>query len=75
MLMNGRMVLGHHISSYNIKDYHNFFFIDHDLSIPYKQKDVCKFIEHVGYYRRLINNFNKIETPLFVLIFKDVEFL
>jgi len=42
--------------------------------MPQKQKDVRSFMGHAGYYRRFIQDFNKIATPLFALLTKDIEF-
>jgi len=44
------------------------------LSIPNWQKDVRSFLGFTGYYRRFIENFTKISSPLFKLLTKDCEF-
>ena len=44
------------------------------LPSPKNQKEVRRFIGHVGYYRLFIENFTKIAAPLFKLLTKDVEF-
>jgi hypothetical protein len=36
---------------------------------------VKRFLGHVGYDRRFIENFTKIVAPMFVLLIKDVDFL
>ena len=36
---------------------------------------MCSFLGHVGYYRRFIENFSKISSPLFNLLSKEVEFV
>ena len=38
------------------------------------KKNVRSFLGHVGYYRRFIENFTKIATPMFKLLTKDVNF-
>ena len=45
-----------------------------NLSIPQNKKDIRRFLGHAGYYRRFIENFTKIATPLFKLLLKYVEF-
>ena len=44
------------------------------LSIPNCQKDVRSFLGFTGYYRRFIENFTKVASPLFKLLTKDCEF-
>eukprot|EP00253_Pinus_taeda_P019757 PITA_19757 len=44
------------------------------LPIPNCQKDVRIFLGFTGYYRRFIENFTKIASPLFKLLTKDCEF-
>eukprot|EP00253_Pinus_taeda_P014076 PITA_14076 len=44
------------------------------LPIPNYQNDVRSFLGFTGYYRRFIENFTKIASPLFKLITKDYEF-
>ena len=36
--------------------------------------DVRNFLGFIGYYRRFIENFTKISSPLFKLLTKDCEF-
>jgi len=42
--------------------------------VPSCQKDVKSFLGFTGYYRRFIENFTKIASPLFKLLTKDCEF-
>lgn len=35
------------------------------LPAPKTQREVRGFLEHVGYYRRFIENFSTIDTPIF----------
>jgi len=44
------------------------------LPIPNCQRDVRSFLGFTGYYRRFIENFTKIASPLFKLLTKDCEF-
>jgi hypothetical protein len=68
------IVLGHHISPTRIQvDPAKIKFI-RDLPMPTTQKDVCNFLGHAGYYRRFIENFTKIASPLFQLLTKATEF-
>ena len=43
--------------------------------VPKTSTQVRSFIGCAGYYRRFIENFAKIEHPLFQLLTKDAEFL
>ena len=45
------------------------------LPPPQMQKDVRSFLGHAGYYRRFIENFTKIDTPMFKLLTKDTNFV
>lgn len=42
--------------------------------IHHKQRDVISYLGLVGYYQRFIKYFNMIDSPLFSLLPKDVEF-
>ena len=44
------------------------------LPIPKTQREVRGFLGHVGYYKRFIEDFSRISTPLFQLLAKDSEF-
>ena len=74
MLMIEGIVLGHHISATGIKVDPTKIEVITNLPPPQPQKDVRSFLGHAGYYRRFIENFTKIATPLFKLLTKDVNF-
>ena len=42
---------------------------------PISVKDVRQFLGHVGFYKRFIKDFSKIEKPLYELLEKDTKFL
>ena len=44
------------------------------LPVPTNVKDVRSFLGHVGFYRRFIQDFSKIATPLTALLCKEVKF-
>eukprot|EP00253_Pinus_taeda_P009719 PITA_09719 len=68
------IVLGHHISGGGIKVDKSKVEVISKLSIPNCQKDGRSFLGFTGYYRRFIENFTKIASPLFKLLNKDCEF-
>jgi len=74
MMMNEGIVLVHHFSSRGIEVEKNKIKIITLLPTPLKQKYVRIFIGHVGYYRRFIKDFIKIASPMFSLLFKDVDY-
>jgi hypothetical protein len=74
MLMTEGIVLGHHISVTGIKVDPAKIEVITNLPPPQSQKDVRNFLGHAGYYRRFIENFTKIATPMFKLLTKDVKF-
>eukprot|EP00253_Pinus_taeda_P033395 PITA_33395 len=74
MLMNEGMVLGHFISFLGIQVDPSKVQVIQTLPIPKTQTDVRIFLGHARYYRRFINFFSKIASPLFVLLMKNVEF-
>ena len=74
MLMTEEIVLGHHISVTGIKVDPSKIEVITNLPPPQSQKDVRSFLGHAGYYRRFIENFTKIATPMFKLLTKDVNF-
>jgi hypothetical protein len=67
MLHTEGVVLGHHISLAGIQ-------VDPVISVPTTQKDLCNYLGHAGYYRRFIENFTKLASPLFQLLTKATKF-
>ena len=74
MMFTEGIVLGHHISGDGIRFDESKVEVISNLSIPSCQKDVRSFLGFTGYYRRIIENFTKIESRLFKLLTKDCEF-
>ena len=70
MLCTEGVVLGHHISPTRIQVDPTKIKVICDLPVPTTQKDVRSFLGHAGYYRRFIENFTKIASPLFYLLTK-----
>jgi len=68
-----RIVLGHHISRYGIKVDKSKVEVISKLSIPSSQKDVRSFLGFTRYYRRFIENSNKIASPLFKLLYYETS--
>jgi hypothetical protein len=75
MLLIEGVVLGHHVSSEGIKVDPAKIEVIVKIPPPRTQKEVRIFLGHVRYYRRFIENFTKIATPMFRLPIKDVDFL
>ena len=74
MLLTEGIVLGHRVSSQEIKVDAVKIKVIIGLPSPKTQKEVRIFLGHVGYYRLFIGNFTKIVAPMFKLLTKDVEF-
>ena len=74
MMMNEGIVLGHFISFLGIQVDPSKIQVIQTLPIPKTQTDVRSFLGHAGNYRRFINFFSKIASPLFVLLMKNAEF-
>ena len=75
MIQTKGIVLGHHVSLEGIKvDPTKIKVISH-IPIPSSQKEVRRFLGHVGYYRRFIGNFTRIAAPLFKFLTKDAKFV
>eukprot|EP00253_Pinus_taeda_P032641 PITA_32641 len=69
-----RVCLGHHISGDGINADRSKVEVISKLPIPNCQRDVRSFLGFTGYYRRFIENFTKIASPIFKLLTKDCEF-
>ena len=74
MMFNKGIVLGHHISGDGIKLDSSKVEVISKLSVLSCQKDVRSFLGFTGYYRRFIENFTKIASPLLKLPKKYCEF-
>lgn len=74
MMFTEGIVLGHHFSRDGIKVDSSKVEVVSKLSIPSCQKNVRSFLGFIGYYRKFIENFTKIASPLFKLRTKDCEF-
>jgi len=74
MMMSEGIVLGHFISSQGIQADPSKIQVIKDIPTPKTQTEVRSFLGYVGYYKRFIKNFSKIDSPLFVLLMKNVEF-
>ena len=74
MMFTEGIVLGHHISGDGIRVDESKVEVISRLLVPSCQKDVRSFLGFTGYYRRFIEKFTKIASPLFKLLTKDYEF-
>ena len=74
MLLTEGIVLGHHLSAEGIKVDPAKIEVIVNLPSPRTQKDVRSFLGHAGYYRRFIENFTKVASPMFKLLTKDTKF-
>ncbi|KAI3450295.1 hypothetical protein Pfo_006960 [Paulownia fortunei] len=68
------IVLGHIISSKDIKINKSKIELIAKLSIPKFVKEVRSFLGHVGFYRKFIKDFSIIYKPLCNLLTKDKFF-
>ena len=66
--------MGNCVSSTRIKVDPTKIEVISNLPVPKTPKDVKSFLGHASYYRRFIENFIKIASPLFKLLTKDNEF-
>jgi hypothetical protein len=74
MMMSEGIVLRHFISSQGIQVDPSKIQVIKNFPTPKTQTEVRSFLGNVGYYKRFINFFSKIASPLFVLLMKNVEF-
>jgi hypothetical protein len=75
MMLTDRIVLGHYVSSTGIKVDLEKIEVISKIPPPQTQKEVRSFLGHASYYRRFIENFTKIATPMFKLLIKDAHFV
>ena len=59
--------LGHTLSTKGIKPLPSKTQAIKNMHLPKMPKQVCAFLELVGYYRKFIKNFAKIAKPLMLL--------
>ena len=74
MMLTEGIVLGHHISGTRIRVDPAKIDIISQIKIPSSQKEIRSFLGHAGYYRRFIQNFTNLASPLFKLLTKDAKF-
>jgi hypothetical protein len=74
MILTEGIVLGHHISDTRIWVDPAKIDIISQIKIPSSQKEVRSFLGHDGCYRRFIQNFTNLASPLFKLLVKEVGF-
>eukprot|EP00253_Pinus_taeda_P011339 PITA_11339 len=74
MIMTEGIVLGHHVSAAGIKVDPAKIEVIVKLSPPTNRKGVRSFLGHARYYRRFVQNFTKVASPLFKLLTKESEF-
>jgi hypothetical protein len=69
------IVLGHVISHWGIEVDKAKVDLISNLPPPCMVKDVHSFLGHAGFYRRFIQDFNKIARPLCKLLVKETPFI
>jgi hypothetical protein len=74
MMLSKGIVLGHHISGSGMRVDPAKIHIITQIIIPSSQKEVHIILGLVGYYRRFIPNFTRLDTPLFKLLSKEDKF-
>ena len=74
IMMSEGVVLGHFISTDGMQVDPSKIRVIKNIPTPGAQKEVRSFLGHVGYYKRFIENFPKLASPLFSLLMKDVQF-
>ena len=75
MMMSEGVVLGHFISANGIQVDPSKIKVIKNIPTPSTQKEVRSFLGHAGYYRRFIENFSKLASPLFSSLMKDAQFV
>ena len=71
MMMSEGVVLGHFTCVSGIRVDPTKIMVISNIHILGSQKEVIIFLGHACYYRRFIELFSKLESPLFTLIMKD----
>ena len=74
-MMSEGVVLGHFISADGIQVDPSKIRVIENIPTSGTQKEVRSFLWHAGYYRRFIEKFSKLDSPLFTLLKKDVKFI
>ena len=74
-MMSEGVVLGNFISANGIQVDPAKIKVIKNIPTPSTQKEVRSFLGHAGYYRRFIENFSKLASPLFSLLMKDAQFV
>lgn len=75
LMCKARVFLGHLVSNKGIQVDQTKIEVILHLIAPKTQREVRRFLGHACYYRRFIENFSRIVTPIFLLLAKDSEFL
>jgi hypothetical protein len=70
MMMDEGVVLGHYLSAVGIQVDPTKIKVISQIP-PKTLKEVRSFLGHAGYYRRFIENFSKIKSPMFLFLTKD----
>ena len=68
------IALGHKISAAGLKVHQAKVSIIETLLPPTTVKGIRSFLEHAGFYIRIIKDFSKISRPLCRLLEKDAKF-
>ena len=68
MMISEGIVLGHYIFAVGIQVDPTRIEVILKLTTPHTQTKVRIFISYVGYYRRFIEHFSKLSTPLYNLM-------
>jgi hypothetical protein len=74
MLLTEGIVLGHHIYSTGIRVDPAKIDIISQIKIPSSQKEIISLLGNAGYYRRFIQNFTNLASPLSKMLTKYDEF-
>ena len=73
--MSEGVVLGNFISTDGIQVDPSKIKVIKNILTPITLKEVRSFLRHAGYYRRFLEKFSKLASPLFSLLMKDVQFV